>query len=179
MSGSQDRRAVRAARCRPAHPRGHSISRRVWDCISCDVIPQDEGKSRIHNRFPHGFSRLKMIDLRRPGPIEPSELERVAKLFCTRGTTRTSTNDSLRSLRHSVIFPTTLLSMARWQPGRIREAGISSSPTLHSRSFANSLLCNNLCSNSSVVQQDSGRRSVTKALRSHCPDVRAEFSAQW
>jgi hypothetical protein len=29
-------------------------------CTFCDVIPQDEGKSRIHNRFPHGFSRLKM-----------------------------------------------------------------------------------------------------------------------
>src|SRR3984893_17905056 len=37
-------------------------------CTFCDVIPQDEGKSRIHNRFPHGFSRLKMIDLRRPDP---------------------------------------------------------------------------------------------------------------
>jgi AraC-like DNA-binding protein len=39
-------------------------------CTFCDVIPQDEGKSRIHNRFPHGFGRLKMIVVQRtPGTI--------------------------------------------------------------------------------------------------------------
>lgn len=62
---------------------------------------------------------------------------------------------------------------------RIWTTGFSPSPTLHSRSLANSLLCKSLCDNGKVVQQDSGRRSAAKALRSHCPDVPAEFSAQW
>ena len=37
-------------------------------CAFRDVIPRKEGKSRIHNCFPHGFRRLKMTDLLRTGP---------------------------------------------------------------------------------------------------------------
>jgi hypothetical protein len=64
-------------------------------------------------------------------------------------------------------------------PDESGEAGFPPPPALHSRGFANSLLCNSLCNNGKVVRQDSGRRSVTNALRSHLSDVPAEFSAQW
>jgi hypothetical protein len=37
-------------------------------CIFCDVIPRNEDKSRIQDRFPHSFHRLKMTDLLRTGP---------------------------------------------------------------------------------------------------------------
>jgi hypothetical protein len=31
-------------------------------CTFCDVIPRNEDKSHIHDRFPHGFRRLKMTN---------------------------------------------------------------------------------------------------------------------
>src|SRR6266478_561338 len=37
-------------------------------CIFCDVIPRNEDKSRIQDRFAHGFHRLKMTNLLRAGP---------------------------------------------------------------------------------------------------------------
>src|SRR6267143_7297216 len=53
---------------RPCLPAAGYHRIKKLQCTFCDVIPCNERKSRIEDRFPHCFRGLQMTDVGRPSP---------------------------------------------------------------------------------------------------------------